>query len=294
MRFFFIIFIGVLAIASSAILIKLCTAPAMVIAAYRLTLASLFFVTVAATRRRNPLVKFHGKDYLFAIGSGAFLCLHFATWITSLKYTSVASSTVLAATAPIFVGIGSALFLKERLSRLLIWGILITVTGAVIISIQEFDSGESSLFGNLLALTGAVGGAGYFLIGRILRSRVNTFDYAAVIYSITAIMLVVLALLMDLKLTDYVPETYLILFLIAFVPQVIGHTSLNWALKFVSATTVSVITLSEPISASILAFLFLGENITAIQFVGGILILAGVGITLRSEFSTQQQAVVTG
>lgn len=294
MRFFTIIFIGILATASSSILIKLCTAPAMVIAAYRLTLASVLFVAASAVRRNNPLAKFQRKDVWFAIGSGAFLCLHFATWITSLKYTSVATSTVLVSTTPVFVSIGSALFLKERLSGLLILGIFITISGAIIIGIQEFGSGESSLLGNLLALTGAIGGAGYFLIGRNLRSRINTFDYVAVVYSITAIMLLAIALFMDLNMTGYAPKIFLILFLIAIIPQVIGHTSLNWALKYVSATTVSVITLSEPISASILAFFILGEKITEIQFMGGILILIGVGLALSSEFATQQPAAATG
>ena len=294
MRFFTIIFIGMLAIASSSILIKLCIAPAMVIAAYRLTLASLLFVAASAVRRNSPLAKFHGKDFWFAIGSGVFLCLHFATWITSLNYTSVASSTVLVATAPVFVGIGSALFLKERLSRQLIFGIFVTISGAIIISFQEFGSSENSLFGNMLALSGAIGGAGYFLIGRNLRSRINTFDYATVVYSITAIMLLAIALFMNLNMTGYAPKIFLILFLIAIIPQVIGHTSLNWSLKYVSATTVSVITLSEPISASILAFFILGEKIMVIQFIGGILILVGVSLTLKSEFSTQQPAAATG
>ncbi len=294
MRFFITIFIGMLAIASASILIKVCPAPAMVIAVYRLGLASLLFIAASAVRKSSPLAKFHGKDFLFAISSGAFLSLHFATWITSLKYTSIANSTVLVATAPVFVGIGSALFLKERPSGLLILGILVTICGAVIISIQEFGSGESSLYGNMLALVGAIGVAGYLLIGRNLRSRITTLEYSTVIYSITALMLLFIVFLMDLKMSGYPKNTYLILFLIAFFPQVIGHTSFNWALKFVSATTVSIIALSEPIGATILAFFILGETITVIQFVGGILILVGVILTLKSEFSTQQPAVATG
>lgn len=283
MTFYIVVFIGIIAISLASILIKLCDAPAMVIASYRLGFAAVFFLVWYLARRSNPLVHFNRRDLGLAAVSGLFLCLHFATWIASLKYTSVASSVVLVATSPVFVGIGSLLFLKERLTRLLLPGIAITVTGAFIISAGAAGAAESSVFGNTLALCGAIGAAGYYLVGRELRSRIDTAAYVTVVYSITAVLLFLLTAGTNHELFAYTPRIFLLFFLIAFVPQVIGHTSFNWALRHVSAATVSVLALGEPVGAPILAYFILGEKITAIQAFGGILILTGVGLALRGE-----------
>lgn len=281
--------IGILAFSSSSILIKICDAPAMVIATYRLSFASLFFILAAGVRKINPLKEFNKRDLLLAGFSGMFLCLHFSAWIISLNYTSVASSVVLVSTSPIFVAIGSIIFLKEKPSKFLVWGILFTLIGAVIISFKESGAGRTSLQGNALALLGAVGISGYYLIGRFLRAKISTFSYVAVVYTITALILIIITSAMNHSLLNYERETYFLFFLIAFVPQVIGHTTLNWALKLFSATTVAMITLSEPIGASILAFLLLGEKVAATQMMGGILILAGLAIALRGEVSKNER-----
>lgn len=283
MVFFLIISAGIVAISFSSILIKLCPAPAMVIASYRLGFASLFFGVFCGARRKNPLAKFGRRDLLLAAASGFFLSIHFSAWITSLKYTSVASSVVLVATTPVFVGLSSVLFLREKLSPLLLLGIVLTFLGAVIIGANDFNANQSSTFGNVLALVGALGGTGYLIIGRELRRRIDTTDYVTIVYSITAVLLFATTFLFDFDLLNYEARIFGLLFLIAFVPQVIGHTSFNWALQHASAATVSVLTLGEPIGASILAYLFLGEKITAIELIGGTIILIGVGLALRGE-----------
>jgi drug/metabolite transporter (DMT)-like permease len=278
-----ILLIGIIAVSFASILIKLCDAPAMIIASYRLGFASLFFITSAGVKKVNPFTSFARHDFYLALLSGLFLSLHFATWITSLKYTSVASSVVLVTTSPIFVALGSTIFLKEKLSKLLMLGIGITVLGATTLSFKDFGVGTNPLLGDLLALTGALGGAGYFLIGRQLRSRIDTLDYVTVVYSATAVFLVIITQMFDYSFFGYDAKIYLLFFLIAFIPQVIGHTSFNWALKYLSAATVAVITLGEPIGATILAYFILDEKITALQALGGILILAGVAVALKGE-----------
>lgn len=283
MSVYLVLLLGVIAVSFASVLIKLCDAPAMVIASYRLSLASLFFIGGAAVKKVNPVIAFNRRDLVFALLSGIFLCLHFATWITSLKYTSVASSVVLVSTAPVFVAIGSFIFLKEKISKLLFWGVMLTVVGATILSTQEFAAGTDTLFGNGLALAGALGGAGYFLVGRDLRARIDTLAYVTVVYSTSALLLILLTLLFREPLFNYDFRVYLLFFLIAFVPQVIGHTSFNWSLKHVKAATVAVVTLGEPIGATVLALLFLGEKVTAIQLIGGILILIGVAFALRGD-----------
>jgi drug/metabolite transporter (DMT)-like permease len=278
-----ILLIGILAVSFASILIKLCDAPSLVIATYRLSFASLFFVSSVGLKRMNPLAYFTSHDLNLAFLSGIFLSIHFATWITSLKYTSVASSVVLVSTAPIFVALGSIIFLKEKLSKLLSVGIGITMVGAVILSAQDFSQGQDQILGDLLAFSGAIGGAGYFLIGRKLRARIDTLAYVTVVYSTTALLLILITALLDFSFVGYDPKIYLLFFLIAFIPQVIGHTSFNWALKYVSAALVSVVTLGEPIGASLLAYLLLGEKITAFQIIGGILILTGVAFAIKGE-----------
>lgn len=284
---YLVLLIGILAVSGASILIKLCDAPAMVIASYRLTLSALFFLGVSAAKKHNPIAAFERSDIRLALLSGLFLCLHFATWITSLKFTSVANSVMLVSTAPIFVALGSFLILKEKISSLVIAGIAIAVSGMVALSFNHSEVAENAGLGNLLALLGAVGGAGYFLIGRKLRARIDTLTYVSVVYSVTAIFLVVITFTLNLNFVGYEPKIYLLLLLIALAPQVIGHTSFNWALKYVSATMVALVTLGEPIGASVLAFFVLGEKITAFQVIGGSLILIGVGLALWSE-STQR------
>ncbi len=283
MRQYLILGVGIIAFSSAAILIKLCNAPSLVIAMYRLAFAALFFITTAGVKKNNPLRDFKKEDLGLAFFSALFLCIHFAAWITSLDHTSVASSVVLVSTSPVFVALGSIFFLKEKLGRLLVWGIAITLIGAMILSSKELGVGKSSLLGNALALAGAIGIAGHYLIGKVLRARIDTFSYVTVVYSITALFLILISGFLGHSFFDYRTDTFLLFFLIAFVPQVIGHTTLNWALKLFSAATVAVITLSEPIGASILAFFLLGETITAMQFLGGFIILTGVALALRGE-----------
>jgi len=283
MRHYLILGVGIIAISSAAVLIKLCDAPSMIIAMYRLAFASLFFITTAGVKKTNPLREFHKKDLGLAFFSALFLCLHFAAWITSLDHTSVASSVVLVSTSPVFVAIASIFILKEKPGKLLIAGITFTLIGAVILSSKEFGDGKNSLLGNVLALVGAIGIAGHYLIGKVLRARIDTFSYVTIVYSITALFLILISRFLEHSFFDYGANTYLLFFLIAFVPQVIGHTTLNWTLKFFSATTVAVITLSEPIGASILAFFLLAEKITGMQYLGGFIILTGVAFALRGE-----------
>lgn len=276
---------GIIAISSASILIKWCDAPALVIASYRLAFASLIFLGGNALKNTNPLKPFSARDLRIALISGLFLCLHFAAWISSLKYTSVASSVALVATAPVFVAIGSTVFLKEKPGKALFIGIPLTILGALVLSSKDFNSANASLFGNFLALLGAIGAAGYLLAGRELRRRIDTGAYVTVVYFTTAVLLVTLTALTRHSFIDYSAKVFGLFFLIAFVPQVIGHTSFNWLLKHFSAATVSILTLSEPVGASILAYLLLGEKLAAVQIIGGGIILTGVVIALRGELS---------
>jgi drug/metabolite transporter (DMT)-like permease len=275
--------IGLIAISFASIFIKLCNAPSLVIAAYRLAIASVFYIGFTRIRSGSILAVYSRPQLKIVLFSGIFLTVHFATWITSLKFTSVASSVVLVQSAPIFVAIGSIIFLREKPSKLILLGVSIALIGSIIISAHDFSLNKNSLVGNLLAIAGAIGAAGYLLAGRKLRSSIDTFRYVTMVYSVTAILLLLIALISGNSLVGYTPKTYLLLFAIAMIPQVIGHTSLNWALKYFSATAVAVIILGEPIGASILALVILGETLSVVKIIGGLIILIGVLIAILAE-----------
>ncbi|MFQ5793501.1 MAG: DMT family transporter [Candidatus Bipolaricaulia bacterium] len=273
----FSILLGAIGITSFAsILIKLADAPALVVATYRLVLAMIVLAPLALAHSRDEFKKLSRRDLGLSLLSGAFLSLHFISWISSLDYTSVASSIVLFATNPIFVGLGSYLILREQLHPTLIWGIGLAIGGGVLIGYGDFQGGSEEIHGDLLALGGAVSVAAYVLIGRRVRQKVDLLTYITVVYGMAAVLLLIAALATHQAFTGYSRETYLWMVLLALGPQLLGHTSYNWALQYMAAAVVSVALLGEPVGSTILAYLILNEGLTVLKIVGGLLIISGI------------------
>jgi drug/metabolite transporter (DMT)-like permease len=279
LRLYIFLSIGIIAISTASIFIKLCDAPALIIAAYRMMLASTVLMPFACYKKTWRGWK---KDETgWFLGAGLFLSLHFAFWIASLKYTSVASSVVLVTTHPIFVGIGSWLLLKERVGMDLVLGIALSVLGSGLISYGDMSLSKEALMGDGLALLGAFAASGYLLVGRKMRKDQELFSYIFPVYSTAGLILILLSLIFQKSFWGYSPSTYLFLFLLALIPQLIGHTSFNWALKYLPASMVAVVILGEPIGSTILAYFILGEGLTIWKVFGGISIFAGILIALR-------------
>jgi drug/metabolite transporter (DMT)-like permease len=280
----FVLPIGVLAISFASIFIKLCHAPPFVIGAYRLTLAAVVLLiwSIPRSNWRN-LLRLGLRDILASLLAGLFLSFHFAFWITSLRYTSVASSVILVTTNPLFVALISMFLFREKLSAALVWSILLAMGGSILIGWQDWGKGEASLTGDLLALLGALMASGYLLTGRRVRQRMELGLYSTFVYGMASIFLLLLAWASGDSFFSYSRQTYLLLFLIALVPQLIGHTCLNWALKFFSATLVAVFILGEPIGATTLAYFLLGEPLTGKLVGGGLLVLLGIYFSTREE-----------
>jgi drug/metabolite transporter (DMT)-like permease len=192
----------------------------------------------------------------------------------------VASSVVLVTTHPIFVGIGSWLFLKERLGLNLILGIGLSVIGSGLIGYGDMALSKEALMGDGLALLGALAASGYFLVGRKMRKNQDLLAYIFPVYSTARLVLIVLSLFFRKPFFGYSSTTYLLFFLLAIVPQLIGHTTFNWALKYLPASMVSITILGEPIGSTILAYFILGEGLTFWKVFGGISIFIGILITL--------------
>lgn len=290
---YLVIGFGILAMSTASIFIRYAQAeaPSLVIATARLLIASLVLLPLAVTRQRPELAALSRKDLLLGLLSGFFLALHFATWITSLEYTTVASSVVLVSTSPLWVALLSPLTIKEPLTRKIVIGLLIAMLGTVIIGGSDIcsttEQGFSCLplselvtgrafWGDLLSLTGAWMAAGYLLIGRSLRAKLSLVSYIFVVYGMAALVLIVLMLASGLSLGGYSPQTYLWFLLLGLVPQLLGHSTVNWALGYLSAAFVSLTLLGEPIGSAILAYILLNEIPTPIKLFGAILILGGI------------------
>ncbi len=282
--------VAILAVSTASIFVRYAQAeaPSLVIASYRLIIASLVIAPVAWRNNRQELRALKRKEWLLALASGVFLAIHFATWITSLEYTTVASSVVLVSTSPLWVALASWLLFRERLTRPLIVGLALAVLGGAIVNFSETQqlADASPYLGNALALSGGLAVAGYFMIGRRLRAKLSLVPYVTVVYGMAAVTLLLVTLTLRQPFVGYSPRIYIWFILLGLVPQLIGHSSLNWTLAQLPATFVALATLGEPIGSTILAYLFLGEAPTPLKIFGAALILSGILFTLRSQ--TQQ------
>jgi len=294
-----VLLIGILAVSTASIFIRFAQkeASSLVIAAYRMTLAGLILAPVALPGAMRSLQALRPGQRWLILLSGLFLAFHFGAWITSLEYTSVASSVVLVTTTPLWVALLSPLVLKERIRRETWFGLLIAMAGGVLVGFQESCSleagkliclspqdflGGRAMLGNALALFGAFMAAGYMVVGRQVRPVLSLFSYTFWVYSISAVYLLLFVALSGEKLTGFSGMTYLWFTLLAVFPQVIGHSSFNWALKYLPAAFVSLALLGEPVGTTILAVIFLKEAPGTAELVGGALILAGIFLASRS------------
>ena len=280
----FLLGVGILAISTAAPLIKLIPhVPALVVAAYRLVFAAFALTPVGWARMRTERVRLTRRDLWLVAGAGVCLALHFTAWISSLRYTSVASSVVLVTLNPLFLALAGYVLWGERLTRSLGLGLGLALGGSVCIAWHDarepaLVQASSALLGDGLALCGAVMASAYLLFGRLARPRLALSVYVGLVYTCAALVLVGGCLALGLPLHRYSGQTYLLLVLLALVPQLIGHTILNWALAYLSPTLVALAILGEPVGATLLAFVFLGEPVSWLQGAGALLILTGIGL----------------
>jgi drug/metabolite transporter (DMT)-like permease len=299
LRPIFLIPIGIAAVSMSSILIRFAQdfASSLAIAAFRLLFAVLIILPFVLLKYHKELGSFSKPDLLYTLLSGLLLAIHFASWITSLEYTSVASSVVLVSTTPLWVAAASPLLLNERVEERVWWGLLITLIGGLLIAFSDswIKSGgwtglslqnlsaANTLQGDLLAVLGAVSGAGYLLIGRSLRRKYSLLPYIFLVYGTAAVLLILSVLLLEGVPPVFPPKVYFWLILMAVFPQLIGHSIFNWALRYLPAGYVSVTLLGEPLGSTILAYIILREIPNQHKIIGAILILSGIMVASLSQ-----------
>lgn len=267
---------GVLFLSWAAILIRLTGGPAVTVAAWRMALSAAVLIPIVGLSRQT----LSRSGLRLASVAGGFLALHFVFWIESLRHTTVASSVALVTTNPIFVGLLSAAVLGERPSRALWQGIGLSVAGGLLIGWGDFALGGAALLGDGLALLGAVAASAYLLLGRLARGE-NLLPYVAMAYGTAAVLLLVGATVAGRGAPLPPSGDWLWLGLMAAGPQLVGHTSVNWALRRLPASAVAVAILGEPVGASLWAYLVFGEKPGIAQGLGIVLVLLGIVRALR-------------
>ncbi len=278
---YLVLLVGVVSVSFAAIFIRLAEAPPLVIAAYRLTIASLVLITLTYKKTFPSVRQLSGRDSLLLLLSSFFLALHFALWITSLNYTSIASSVILVTCHPAFVAAFSYFLWHEVLNRLTIGGMVLAFAGMVLINYSGFGFGSQAILGDVLALIAGFAMGGYLILGRHLKNRIEIMPYLTMIYTGAAVILVLATASFGYSFTGYSGMTYLWMVLLAIIPQLIGHSSFNLALRLIPVTFVSVAILGEPVGATLLGYLILDEVPAVNELIGGVLILAGIFIVLR-------------
>ena len=280
--------VGVVAISTSPILIRLAAVPALALAFWRCLAGAAVLAPFARRGRAGGLAR---GDLALLGAAGVFLAAHFALWNASLALTSVGAASTLVSCTPLFVGIG-ARFLGEAPGRRTWAGIALATVGAVVIGVSDAlagpvagaqATGASGLLGDVLAFAGAAAVAVYLLIGRVMRQRLPVSTYAASVYGTAAAVLLPACLLTGSSLGGYAAGSWLAVAGVVIGPQLLGHTVFNSLLTSVSATVVSVVLLIEPVGATALAWLLFHELPAAGFWVGAPLVLAGSWLAIIGE-----------
>jgi drug/metabolite transporter (DMT)-like permease len=281
---------AVLAMSWAGPLVRFSAAPALAIAAWRLLFSVAAIGVVLLVRKERPPLRLSAREWALAFGAGVLLAAHFWSWIESLAWTTVSSSAVLVSTQPVFVALFSTLFLREAVGARQWLGIAVAVAGAAAIGWGDLRAGAGAaphpLLGDLLAVAGAVFAAGYYTLGRRLRQKLDLWLYVGVVYSVAAITLTLAALLSPgVRMTGYAGGEWLIFLALALGPMMVGHTGVNYALRYLPAHVANLATLGEPLGATLIAWLLpaIGEPPTVQVLAGGALIGAGLWLGARGR-----------
>jgi drug/metabolite transporter (DMT)-like permease len=280
-----LLIIGVLAVSTSSILIRLANMEAsagglgfsLILAASRLSLSSLILLPAWQKIQWNSLQPGARR---YAAAAGLCLALHFALWITSLSYTSIAASTALVTTTPVWIALLSRFWFGEKLSKMSIAGITIALAGGMAIAVGSAgaeSASSSKLLGDFLALAGSWAVSLYLLLGREAQRRgLGIGGYIAIAYTVSAIVLLPLPLAFGTSYIGYPHIVYFYILLTAALPQLVGHTILNWAVMQISPTLVTLAILFEPVAASFLGYLLFREVPAPAVLAGAAILLFGV------------------
>ena len=277
---YLILFGGVFALSTSAIFVKIAQAPSAVIAFYRLLIAGLilFPFLLLRSESRADAKALTKKQWTQIIFAGLFLALHYVMWFESLRYTSIASSTVIVCLQPLFSLALERFVQKQKIKPMALVGCFIALVGSTIIGFGDFQISGLSLFGDILAFLAAGVIAMYFFIGQNIRKEISAVTYSSLSYFASSAVLLLYILLQSEPLTGFGRTTWLAFFGLAIVSTIGGQFIFNLLLKKLPASAVTMSILGEPIGTCILAYVFLHEVIGLQQLIGIIFIIGGLSL----------------
>ena len=282
MKLYLILALGVACISTAAVIIRMIEAPAISIVLYRMGIASLFLLPITIAKRKTQVLHLSFQDICLCTISGVALALHFGSWITSLGYTSIASSVILVTTSPLLVAILSRIYFHESINRNVCFGLMFGLTGAFILTIGDRYVGKQEFYGDVLAMIGALSFAIYLMIGRKLRQHISNLNYVTIVCLVASTILLLTSILTNTQMLGFNYHTLWLLLILAIIAQLIGHSSITWALGKINATLVSIAIMAEPIGATMLAWFVLNEPPSWTNSLGGILIFAGIFLAFRN------------
>ena len=294
-RAYIVILIAIVATSSAAILIRLAldeSMPPLLIACARLLIATVALTPMALRRYRERLARLSSDELKLIALSGICLAVHFTAWVTSLQFTTVLVSVVIVSTGPIWVAILEVIFLHIRLSRLVVIGLLVALTGGALIGIplngaleagQAGENFEATAAGALLSLVGALTVSVYMLIGRKLRTKLPVIPYVWLVYGVASLSTLIVIGITSTPISGFRPQGYLVLLAMGLAPQLLGHSSLNYLLEYFPAAMVSMFSQLEPIGSAILAVILFQELPPGKQIAGSLIIIIGVILASRGE-----------
>lgn len=285
-----LVLLGVVGVSLSAPLIRISTAPSMVLVFYRVLIASILLIPYALIRNREEFRQMGRKTALLCLMSGLFLGLHFASYFQALRYTSIASAVALVDTEVFFVAFMMFFFFREIIPLRAWAGILLTFTGSMLIALSDAGGGEHVLLGDLIALAGAACLAVYTILGKVCRKEISTTAYTTLVYSSAALTVLVILLCTRTPVLGYEPVNWLSALGMAVFCTLLGHSVFNWALKYESAAFLSTVKLLEPVFAAILGVLLFREIPSKQVMLGGFIVILGVYVYSRFSETPEKEA----
>lgn len=273
--------ISIIAISFAAIFVKWSHAPSTILSMYRMIFASVFIIPIA-WKKRDAFKQITKRDWLLLIFSGFFLAMHFALWFGSLKLTTVASSTVILALQPVVALVGGFILYKERTSKSALVTMGIAIVGVMMIGWGDIGLGKEAIIGDILSFLCVIAVVCYLLIGQSIVRKISHWIYSFCVFTFAAIFLGIYNLVLEIDFVGYEAQEWGIFLLLAIFPT-IAHVIFNWLLNYINSTTISMSVLGEPVGATLLAVLLLGERLVGWQIIGGVFVLTGVFLFLIQQ-----------
>jgi len=275
--------VGLISLSFSSIFVRLADAPALTKSAYRLGISALILVPYALMYYRREYLAMSRRDVGLCVASGFFLAFHFAAWISSLDYTTIAASVILVNTIPLWIALFGVVTGYARMSRKMWASVCLGFLGACVVGYGDISFGETAFKGNALAVLGAWLAAAYILCGREVRKNLGLVPYIALCYGIGAVVLWCVVIAGGFQITGFSNTTWGAIFGLALMSQILGHSSYNWALGYFSAGFVGILLLGEPLGSVVLAYFLFDEAPALIKIAGGALLMYAIVVAAREE-----------